>query len=90
MNSGRVDMLLPSDNGAEDLGTGGIVPGIFFDINPDIKHGGRKHSLSALIQIVTVRVTYRETIYFSITNPCSCNGLDPLGDFPIFGCYSLI
>ena len=48
---------------------------------PDLECDGREHRLSAPRYIVTVKVTYREKFSFSVPNPSSCKGLDPLGDF---------
>ena len=90
VNGRRVDLLLPLGNGSEDLGTGGIAPEVFFYSPPELKRDGREHSLSAPIDIVTFKVAYRKTIYFSVPNPRSCKGLDPLGYSPIFGCYPVI
>ena len=73
------------DNGEEDLGTGGIVPEVFFGSFPNLKCDGREHSIYAPRNIVAVKVSYRETISFFVPNPRSCKGLDPLGEFPIFG-----
>ena len=69
------------DDGAEDLRTRSVVPEEFFSIFPEIKDDGRKHRISAPSEIFTIEVSDREKIYFSVPNPCSCQGLDPLGDF---------
>ena len=90
MNGKIVDLLLLLNNGTEDLGIGGTVPGVFLDILPNIKYNGHKHNLSDTINIVAVEVEYREKFYFSVPNPRSCKGLDPHIDFPILGCYPLI
>ena len=62
VNSGRVDMFLLLDHGAEDLRTRGIIPEVFFNSFPDLKCYGCEHSLSTPSNIVAVKVEYRETI----------------------------
>ena len=81
----RVDLLLLLDNETEDLGTEGVIPEVFFDSLLDLNHDGCENILSNPSDIVVGKVAYRDTIYFSVTNPCSCKCLDPLGDFTIFG-----
>ena len=72
--------MLLLDNSAEDFGTGGVVPEVFFYSLPKIKHDGSENRFSAPRKIVAVEVAYRETIYFSVPNLISCKGLEPLGD----------
>ena len=90
MDVRRVGMLLILDNYAEDLGTWGIITEVFFCILPDFKSDGHKYSLSTQSEVIAVEVAYQEKISFSFTNPRSCKCLDPLGDFPIFGCSPVI
>ena len=56
VNGGRVDLLMLLDNGAKYLRTRGVIPEVFFDILPDIKRDGHKHSLSASSKIVVVKI----------------------------------
>ena len=84
-NGGRVDLLLILDDCAEDLCTRGCITEVFFGGLPKLKCDGRKHRLSTPSDIVTVEVSYRKTISFSVPNPRSYKSLDPLGDFTIFG-----
>ena len=82
-------MFLILDNGTEDLGNRGVIPGVFFNSLPDINNDGIEHSISAPIEIVAAEVAYRRKIYFSIPNPPSCKGLELLGN-TIFGCSPVI
>ena len=80
-NGRTVNLLLILDESEEELRTRGVTPEVFFDIPPDLERNGREHSLSAPRNIVAVEVEDREKIYFTVPNPCSFKGLDPLGDF---------
>ena len=84
MNDVRFDLLLILDNGAEELGIGGIVLEKILDSLPKLKWDGSEHFLSAPSKTVAVKVAYRKKISFSVPNPCSCKFLDPLGYFIIF------
>ena len=80
-NSGIVDLLLLYYDGVEYLGSGGVIPKVFFSILPELECDGREHSLFSPSSIVAVKVAYKETISFSVPNPCSCKSLYPLGLF---------
>ena len=80
-NGVRVDLLLILDDGEEDLRTGGVLPKVFFDSILELDRDGREHILPDPSNISAVEVADRETIFFSVPNPFSCQGLDPLGYF---------
>ena len=74
MGGVRVYLLLLLDNGAEKLGTRGVVPKDFFDSLPKLKSDGHGHTLSYPIKIVAVKVVYRDKISFSSPNTHSFKG----------------
>ena len=61
-NRGIVDLLLVLDDGAKDIGAGGVVPEVFLNSLSEIKHDGRKHILSSQSVIIAVKVANTETI----------------------------
>ena len=73
--------MLILDDGEEDLRTGGVLPKLFFDSLLELERDGRENILPAPSKISAVKVADRERIYFSVPNPFSCQGLDPLGYF---------
>ena len=83
-NGVTVDLLLLLGDGAEDLGTGGVVTKVFFGSLLELDNNGREHSLFDPSNIVVVKFADREKISFSVPNPRNCKGLDSLGYFPIF------
>ena len=84
-NGGRFDLLVLLDDREKDLGTGGVVCEVLFNRLPSINNNRRVYSISDTIKILSVEVADREIVSNSVPNPHSCKGLNPLGDFPIFG-----
>ena len=77
-DSGRIDLLLILYDDAEDLGPVGVVPKAFLNGSPELERDGCEHIIYDLREVVAVKVADREKMSSSITEPCSCKGLDPL------------
>ena len=77
-NGKGVNLFLILDNDTDNLRTGGVVSDVL-NILPKLKRNGREHIFSVRRNIFTVEVEYKETISFSVSNPCCCKGLDQLG-----------
>ena len=89
-NDRWVDILLILDDYSKDLVPRGVVFEVFFNGFPEFESDGYKHSLSALNEIVPVKVVDKETMSSSVPNPRSCKGMDPLRNFTILCCYPVI
>ena len=81
-NGKRFDLLLLFDDDSEDLGTGSVVLKVSFDDILELNHNVREHRLSYPIEIVAVKVSYRETILLSFPNPVFVRVLTHLETFP--------